>query len=155
MVDDFAEIQECFAYLLRKAGHRVLVANGAQQAQELAGGHGMIDLLVTDIYMPGMNGVELAQWFQSRFPHGKVLLVSGFALEIEAYLETTPWLPFLAKEEAFERLVPTVEKLLAETTGHLEGCSPAEIAQRVSAETKALKACLERGNAWRARAYAI
>src|ERR1039458_10160904 len=135
MVDDCAEDRELFAHLLLAAGYRVLEANGAQQAQRLAGAEGKIDLLLTDFNMPGMNGVELARWFQSRFPLSKVLLVSDSAWKLEPSLETTGWPAFLDKTEAFARLAATVEKLLAEATTHLQGFGAAEIAKRPSAET--------------------
>jgi CheY-like chemotaxis protein len=146
VVDDFAEVQELFAHLLQQAGHRVLVANDAQQALELAGNHETIDLLVTDLNMPGMNGLDLARWCHSRFPLSKALLVSGSVLENEADPETTPWLPFLDKSEAFTRLVPMVEKLLAQEPLRSEGFGPGEIAQRASAETKVLREIREKGN---------
>jgi DNA-binding NtrC family response regulator len=146
VVDDFAEVREMFAWLLRKAGCQVLMADSAKQAQHLIGDQGSIDLLVTDLNMPGMNGMELARWFRSRSPLSKMLLVSGSACEAEAYLETAPWLPFLDKADAFAQLVPMVEKLLAETTSRLEGFSRAEIGHRTSAETKVLREILERTN---------
>ncbi len=88
VVDDYAEYRELAAHLLRQAGYQVLEANCGQQAQRLAEEHGKIDLLATDLTMPGMNGVDLARWFHKRFPFSKVLLVSGSAWwEIEAYVE--------------------------------------------------------------------
>ncbi len=115
-VDDCAEDREMAAYALRNAGYRVLGVGDAQEAQRIAEERGDIDLLVTDFKMPGMNGVELARWFHSRFPLKKVLLVSSFPWEeIEPSLENTDWLAFLDKKGAFTQLAATVKRLLAET----------------------------------------
>ena len=120
VVDDSPEDRELFAYVLRKAGHRVLEANGAREAQRLTGEEGKIDLLVTDFNMPEMNGVELARWFRSRSPGSKVLLLSGAPWQLEAFLEATGWPAFL-------------DKLLAEMTPHVQGFGPPESVQWVAA----------------------
>jgi DNA-binding NtrC family response regulator len=150
LVDDFAGIRELFAELLREAGYRVLEASNAGLAQQLAGEEAKIDILITDFRMPGMNGVELARWFRSRFPLSQVLLVSGAGCELDAYLELPGWPAFLDKTEAVIKLVATVEKLLAQTATRSEGFGAAEIAQRASANTMVLREILERGNQSRA-----
>jgi len=145
VVDDSAEDRELCAHLLRRAGYRVLEAAAAEQAQRLAGEEGKIDLLVSDLHMPGMNGVDLARWFRSRFPLSKVLLVSGAPWELEAYLEAPGSPPFLDKQQAFTRLARMVAKLLVEPATDLQGFSIAEIARRVSARPRVLKQFLETG----------
>ena len=145
VTDDCPEVRELFTCLLRKAGYRVLEASGAPEAQQLAGEEANIDMLVTDFRMPGMNGVELARWFHSRFPLSPVLLVSGSACELDAYREPPGWPPLLDKSEVFTRLVPMVGELLAERTSGSPGLGAAEIAQRAAAETLVLREILEKG----------
>ena len=65
---------------LEKMGYRVLSAEDAIQALELAESHsGQIDLLVTDVIMPGMSGAQLAKRLLAQRPMLKVLYTSGYA----------------------------------------------------------------------------
>jgi DNA-binding NtrC family response regulator len=155
LVDDSREVRELFACLLRRAGYRVLEARDAGQAQQLAGEQAKIDILVTDFRMPGMNGVELARWFHTRFPFSQVLLVSGSTCELDAYLEPPGWPAFLDKSAAFTRLVPMVAELLAQATTRSEEFGAAEIAQRASAETLVLRKILERADLSRSWVHVI
>ncbi|HEX6600750.1 MAG TPA: PAS domain S-box protein [Gemmatimonadaceae bacterium] len=64
---------------LERAGYRVLAAADGSQALALAGAHdGPIDLLLTDVIMPGMNGRELAATLTRRRPGLRVLYASGY-----------------------------------------------------------------------------
>ena len=64
---------------LERAGYQVLSASDGASALGLADGHaGPIDLLLTDVIMPGINGRELAQAMTTRRPGLPVLFVSGY-----------------------------------------------------------------------------
>jgi len=59
-------------------GYRVLVAGNGAEALELSRrDQGPIDLLVSDIQMPGMNGIDLAEHLCKERPYTKVLIISG------------------------------------------------------------------------------
>ena len=61
-------------------GYQVLEAVDGPDALAIADQHpGSIDLLVSDVVMPGMSGFELAQTFSERRPSARVLLMSGYA----------------------------------------------------------------------------
>ena len=54
-------------------------ANAVDALRIIQGWDGQIDLLISDIYMPGdMSGIELANWVKTSFPKLPVILVSGF-----------------------------------------------------------------------------
>ncbi len=77
VVDDEPEVRRLVVRQLEAAGYEALAAANAGDALQLLASHGPIDLLVTDVVMPGMNGIELANAVRLSFPGMKVLLVSG------------------------------------------------------------------------------
>jgi len=78
-VEDDEQLRGMLADILRKGRHTVLTAGNAREALPI-GEHyeGQIDLLITDVVMPGMSGVELAEKLKAVRPDMPVLLVSGY-----------------------------------------------------------------------------
>ena len=67
---------------LQSYGYRILNARNSEQALKMAEKHkGNIDLLLTDVIMPGSNGRELAKKMQKIFPAIKILFMSGYTDE--------------------------------------------------------------------------
>ena len=82
LVDDEEAVRLVAKRLLQGHGYRVLEASNAALAIEVsAKTPGTIDLLLTDLAMPGMNGEELAEKLVAARPGLKVLCMSGFAEE--------------------------------------------------------------------------
>jgi signal transduction histidine kinase len=80
VVEDEPALMELDSEVLKERGYRVLEADCAAQALEVAAGHpGRIDLLLTDVVMPGQSGGELARRLVSTRPETKVLYMSGYA----------------------------------------------------------------------------
>ena len=80
LVEDEDELRSVATRMLRAAGYEVLGApNGAAALDVLADPDLHIDLLLTDVVMPGMNGAELAQRVRAQRPDIRVLFASGFA----------------------------------------------------------------------------
>ncbi|AWV16413.1 MULTISPECIES: hybrid sensor histidine kinase/response regulator [Methylobacterium] len=87
IVDDREDVAELARTILRDFGYTTLVASNAREALEILDSSERIDLLFTDLIMPGgMNGVLLAREARRRQPKLKVLLATGYA---EASLERT------------------------------------------------------------------
>jgi PAS domain S-box-containing protein len=85
VVEDEAALREVAGRILSAAGYRVLAADGARQALELAAVHeGAIDLLLSDVVMPGMLGKELAERLVDSRPDTRVLYMSGYAQPVLA-----------------------------------------------------------------------
>jgi len=83
IVDDDALILELGCEILKRQGYIVLSASLPSRALEIAQEHeGIIDLLITDIIMPEMNGNELANDFSYISPVTKILLMSGYTGDI-------------------------------------------------------------------------
>ena len=99
LVEDEDAVRALAQRILAAGGYEVLVAADAVEALELAGTHGgAIDLLLTDLVLPGLPGVELAERLTRRRPGIRVLGMSGYAGdEIEAGSAAPGGLPVLAK----------------------------------------------------------
>ncbi len=109
VVDDEPVVCRLTARILTEAGFRVLEAHsGVEAAAQLAGlGAAVIGLMVSDITMPGMTGVHLADIVAERWPSVPVLLVSGQGGPATGYIG-----PFLAKPFQPEALIRAVSALL-------------------------------------------
>ena len=80
LAEDDEQIRKLTEQTLTNLGYRVLSAAGAEQALKLAEGfQGVIDLLVTDVVMPKLNGVQLADCLRSTRAGLPVLYISGYA----------------------------------------------------------------------------
>jgi CheY-like chemotaxis protein len=81
LVEDDDGVRELMADVLETAGYSVVAAGRPLRALELAPSLGPIDLLVTDVIMPGMSGRELARKLIEGQPGLRALYVSGYAGE--------------------------------------------------------------------------
>lgn len=80
LVEDDDRVRTLVANLLRNSGYTVLVASQGDQAMEIAGRHaGPIQLLLTDVVMPGMSGRQLAERLTGERPDTRVLYMSGYS----------------------------------------------------------------------------
>jgi CheY-like chemotaxis protein len=79
LVEDDPAVRRTAAEVLLGAGYRVLTAPSGADALRMAARHeGRLDLLLTDIVMPGMSGPELARQFIVQFPSVRILYMSGY-----------------------------------------------------------------------------
>jgi PAS domain S-box-containing protein len=76
LVEDEGDIRENTRDMLEFLGHRVIAVGTAEEAMDKLS-HG-IDLLVTDLQLPGIQGSDLAQLARAQFPQIRVLLASGY-----------------------------------------------------------------------------
>ncbi len=83
LVEDEPENLEMYRTMLQGMGYTVLAAGSPQECLQLAKSYtGRIDLLVTDVVMPEMNGRELADAFITLNPTTKCLFMSGYSAEV-------------------------------------------------------------------------
>jgi GAF domain-containing protein/CheY-like chemotaxis protein len=83
LVDDERIVRQTLASLLRSAGHTVVEAEGGASALAAIGAE-VVDLVCTDLGMPGMNGWELAQALKARAPTLPVVLLTGWGDQVAA-----------------------------------------------------------------------
>ena len=97
VAEDQDQVRLLVAKVLGRAGYRVLLAGCGDEALALARAHnGTIDLLISDMVMPGMSGRELYEQLQVQQPRLNALFVSGYAAEVDAsgvHLLSKPFTP--------------------------------------------------------------
>jgi hypothetical protein len=114
VVDDEEALREVTRRILTRNGYIVVTASSGAQAMEIAASHvGPIDLVLTDVIMPAMQGPTVAKEVKALRPGIRVLFMSGHAqpvLEAEALLGTE----FLLVEKPFDQaiLLENVRKVL-------------------------------------------
>jgi PAS domain S-box-containing protein len=82
VVEDEASVRDMTSTVLRRAGYDVTsVSDGAEALERLIGLTQPIDILVTDVVMPGMSGIDLAERVLDRFADAGVVLLSGYTAE--------------------------------------------------------------------------
>jgi CheY-like chemotaxis protein len=83
LVEDDASVRVMTFNMLRHMGYDVLQARSGQEALAMVDQHhGTVDLLLTDVVMPGMNGRELAEQLKRHRPQTTVLFTSGYAEDV-------------------------------------------------------------------------
>lgn len=117
VVDDELALLELVEELLQHLGYKVLTANNANQALQILSEVSGIDLLFSDVVMPGgINGYELAEQAISRCPDIKVLLTSGYTemavarngqARFNAHLLSKPYTQIELAKKIRERLTDT------------------------------------------------
>ncbi|MGZ8514662.1 MAG: PAS domain S-box protein [Candidatus Limnocylindrales bacterium] len=82
VVEDESSVREMTTTVLRRAGYDVHpVASAVEAVQHIGELDAPIDVLVTDVVMPGMSGIELAEYVLDRFPAAGVVMLSGYTAE--------------------------------------------------------------------------
>ena len=114
LVEDDDAVRASVGYVLTEAGHHVIQVASAVEARDIIDEEGGgIDLVVSDVVMPGMSGMALAHHLGEHWPKLPVLLLSGYSEELLDKASSTE-LPyaFLAKPFSPEDLLAVVEELL-------------------------------------------
>lgn len=119
VVEDNEMVRDMAVELLELSGYRVLVAETPYKAYEMAQAHpAVIDLLVTDVVMPGMNGQELYERLLEMRPLLPALFMSGYTSDLvvhDGMLEEG--INFLQKPFASEQFIRKVGEALRDPAG--------------------------------------
>jgi two-component system cell cycle sensor histidine kinase/response regulator CckA len=108
VADDNPAVLKLASRALRMRGYQVLEANGGTEALELAERHDRpVDLLLTDVEMPGMDGIALWRSIRAWRPETKVVFMSGSATP-----DDVEGAPFLSKPFTLPALTGIVEATL-------------------------------------------
>ena len=119
VVDDEPDISDIVARVLQRDQYRVLTATSAPDALRImAEQTDPVDLVITDLVMPGMGGRELVWRLQELYPGVSVILLSGYA-DMDGAMQMMDSLPlvFLSKPVDLDVLSTTVRDLLQQRSG--------------------------------------
>ena len=116
VVDDEPDVRKVVRLSLEKAGYDVIEAEDGQQAvQEIKNGENplLLDVILTDIRMPKLNGLEAIQFFQNEFPHVSLIVLTGFPdLIMATSLMKNGIIDYLVKPVEKEKLLTAVAKAM-------------------------------------------
>jgi PAS domain S-box-containing protein len=114
LVDDEPSVLKVTEMILARLGYNVLATNSPNMALRLAGKHaGEIDLLMTDVVMPEMNGRDLSHKLLSLFPDLKRLFMSGYTADIISHKKVSEkGVYFIQKPFLIESLATKVREVL-------------------------------------------
>lgn len=76
VIDDQEPIRRIVRRALEQAGHQIMDASDGEMGMQLLAQHGA-DVVITDIFMPGMDGIQALREVRKRFPATKVIAMSG------------------------------------------------------------------------------
>jgi len=115
-VDDDAAVRGMLARLLRSRGYTVLQATDSMDARKQLQRQ-RVDLVISDIVMPGESGIELRRAILKGWPELPVILVSGYSADAPAeFAARTPNTEFMQKPFAADQLLALVARMLGIVT---------------------------------------
>jgi CheY-like chemotaxis protein len=106
VVEDEPEVRRAAVRILQRSGYKVLEAENGAVAVKTLSANEAIQLVLTDVVMPEMDGYELAEWIRRERPHLKIIMVSGYAEEqipgfdVQSHSEAFMQKPFSANKLA-------------------------------------------------------
>ena len=112
VVDDDAEMRDMMEQLVAFLGyHPIMAANGEQALQKLT--EGRVDLVITDIQMPGLSGLELLRILKEQRPDLPVLMMSGCVFEaVKKTMRQYHADGFLPKPFSLEEFTRQIERVV-------------------------------------------
>ena len=112
LAEDDHSLRGFLTRALERAGHEVTdCENGDDAIDALQAG--AFDLLLTDIVMPGADGIEVARVASGLYPGMKIMFISGFAAVALTAAQASPQAKVLAKPVHLRDLVDEVDKMIA------------------------------------------
>jgi two-component system cell cycle sensor histidine kinase/response regulator CckA len=112
IVEDEAMVRTVAERALVRHGYNVLVAENGEAALEILGREEKIDLMISDVVMPTMDGPTTAREARKGHPELPILFISGYAEEQLRKSIDVPNVSFLAKPFSVQQLAETVREVL-------------------------------------------
>ncbi|MFN3816339.1 cell cycle two-component system response regulator CpdR [Brevundimonas sp.] len=112
LAEDDGSLRGFLTRALERAGHEVTACENGDDAVD-ALEDGPWDLLLTDIVMPGADGIEVARIAAARQPGLRIMFITGFAAVALTAAQSTPQAKVLSKPVHLRDLVAEVERMVA------------------------------------------
>ena len=104
ILDDEAEVREAIQLQLKDTRYEILAAENFAQAMDLLQANALtIDVIICDVRMPGVDGVEAVAAFQREYPTTPVIVLTGFP-DVDLAVD------FMKKQDVTDYLTKPVEK---------------------------------------------
>ncbi len=110
LAEDEEAMRQYLVRALERSGYSVTAVDNGHDAYDLLKSDARYDLLLTDIVMPGMDGIELAQKASLLFPDIKVMFITGFSAVSLRAGKTMPQAKILSKPFHLRDLVLEVAR---------------------------------------------
>ena len=114
LADDEPLVRDLAARVLRDHGYRVVTAADGQEAWSRIEEHqGAFDLLLSDVVMPGISGLELVERYHGLYPHAPIMVMTAYAEDLSRDRNRT--VPFRLLEKPFspDQLIRIVDELMS------------------------------------------
>ena len=120
IVDDEESIRKALRLTLTKAGYDVVEADDGAKGIEVIGADDnplMVDVIICDIRMPKINGLEAIAYFQQQHPSVAVLVLTGYPdIQLATALLKQGVVDYLVKPVERDKLVASVERAMDRRT---------------------------------------
>jgi CheY-like chemotaxis protein len=119
VVDDDNPTRQTIARILEAGGFSVIQASsGTEALDRLAASTDDIDIVLSDVTMPGMTGIDLSYQIRNLYPGMPVAIVSGDVSELERSIIGRSDVPFIKKPFHAESLYSAVREAIRSHPGH-------------------------------------
>ena len=113
VVDDEKEMLVSYQKILKRAGYQVISAPSAEEALTILQGDHKISLVLCDLKMPGMDGMEMLSVLRQNYPHLPFIMVTGFGtLEIGIEAVKNGAFDLIEKPFSQQKLLTSIESAL-------------------------------------------
>jgi len=112
LAEDDDSLRGFLGRALERAGHDLTICSNGDEAIS-ALDNGPWDLLLTDIVMPGADGIEVAREAAQRQPELRIMFITGFAAVALSAAQSAPQAKVLSKPVHLRDLVAEVERMIA------------------------------------------
>ncbi len=113
IVEDDEDVRTCMRIILEKSGYRVITAGDGVEAMEAFERHNDIALILTDVIMPRMNGMEMLKAIRETNPGIRAIFISGYTADcIRERGDLEDGAAYITKPFKKEELLQTIRGIL-------------------------------------------
>jgi DNA-binding NtrC family response regulator len=114
IVDDEDDLRDLLSQVLTKTGYDIATASDGEKAIELLYAN-TFDVVLLDIQMPKLNGIEVLKYISQHTPHTKVIMITGYA-DLKNAMEAREYgaRDFISKPYKLDDVISTIDHVLKE-----------------------------------------